>query len=43
MGVSEMSEIAKLITRAIKSDDASAHAQIKSEVQALVAKFPIYA
>ena len=43
MGVSEMSEIARLITRAIKSDDASAHAQIKSEVQALVAKFPIYA
>lgn len=43
MGVSEMSEIAKLITRAIKSDDATAHAQIKSEVQALVAKFPIYA
>ena len=43
MGVSEMSEIAKLITRAIKSDDASAHAQIKTEVQALVAKFPIYA
>lgn len=43
MGVSEMSEIAKLITRAIKTDDATAHAQIKSEVQALVAKFPIYA
>jgi len=43
MGISEMSEIAKLITRAIKSDDATAHAQIKSEVQALVAKFPIYA
>lgn len=43
MGVSEMSEIAKLITRAIKTDDAKAHAQIKSEVQALVAKFPIYA
>ena len=43
MGVAEMSEIAKLITRAIKSDDAAVHAQIKSEVQALVAKFPIYA
>ena len=43
MGETEMAEIAKLITRAIKSDDASVHSQIKSEVQALVAKFPIYA
>ncbi len=43
MGESEMAEIAGLITRAIKSDDASVHSQIKSEVQSLVAKFPIYA
>jgi glycine hydroxymethyltransferase len=43
MGVDEMAIIAQLITRAIKTDDASEHAKIKSEVQALVAKFPIYA
>jgi glycine/serine hydroxymethyltransferase len=43
MGVSEMEIIAGLITRAIKSDDAAEHAKIKSEVQGLVAKFPIYA
>jgi glycine hydroxymethyltransferase len=42
MGESEMAVIAKLITRAIKSDDAAVHSQIKSEVQELVAKFPIY-
>ena len=43
MGVVEMELIAKLITRAIKTDDAAEHAKIKSEVQSLVAKFPIYA
>ena len=43
MGVDEMAIIAQLITRAIKTDDAAEHAKIKSEVQSLVAKFPIYA
>jgi glycine hydroxymethyltransferase len=43
MGVPEMKIIANLITRAIKSEDAAEHAKIKSEVQALVGKFPIYA
>ena len=38
MGVEEMKQIATLIARAIKTDDASAHAAIKSEVHA----FPIY-
>ena len=42
MGTSEMKVIASLISRAIKSDDAAAHAAIKSEVHALTAKFPIY-
>ena len=42
MGTSEMKVIASLIARAIKSDDAAAHAAIKSEVHALTAKFPIY-
>jgi glycine hydroxymethyltransferase len=42
MGVEEMKTIASLISRAIKSDDAAAHAAIKSEVHALTAKFPIY-
>ena len=42
MGVTEMKTIASLISRAIKSDDAAAHAAIKSEVHALTAKFPIY-
>jgi len=42
MGVNEMKTIASLISRAIKSDDAAAHAAIKSEVHALTAKFPIY-
>jgi glycine/serine hydroxymethyltransferase len=37
-----MKIIGNLITRAIKSDDPSEHAKIKSEVQALVTKFPIY-
>jgi glycine hydroxymethyltransferase len=42
MGVEEMKTIASLIARAIKSDDATAHAAIKSEVHALTARFPIY-
>jgi glycine hydroxymethyltransferase len=42
MGVEEMKQIATLISRAIKTDDASAHAVIKSEVHALTARFPIY-
>ena len=42
MGVEEMKQIAFLISRAIKTDDAAAHAAIKSEVHALTARFPIY-
>jgi len=42
MGVNEMKTIASLISRAIKSEDAAAHADIKSEVHALTAQFPIY-
>ena len=42
MGVEEMKQIASLISRAIKTDDAAAHAAIKSEVHALTTRFPIY-
>ena len=42
MGTPEMAKIASLIARAIKTDDAAAHAAIKSEVHALTARFPIY-
>ncbi len=42
MGVEEMKQIASLISRAIKTDDSSTHAAIKSEVHALTARFPIY-
>ena len=42
MGTDEMKTIASLIARAIKSDDAAAHAAIKSEVHSLTARFPIY-
>jgi glycine hydroxymethyltransferase len=42
MGTPEMKTIASLIARAIKTEDASAHAAIKSEVHALTARFPIY-
>ena len=42
MGVEQMKVIASLISRAIKTDDAAAHAAIKSEVHALTAQFPIY-
>jgi len=37
-----MKQIATLISRAIKTDDVSAHAAIKTEVHALTARFPIY-
>ena len=42
MGVAEMEQIAGLISRAIATDDTSAHATIKSEVHALTSRFPIY-
>ena len=42
MGTEEMKSIASLIARAIKTDDAAAHAAIKAEVHALTARFPIY-
>jgi glycine hydroxymethyltransferase len=42
MGVNEMKTIASLISRAIKSEDAAAHAAIKAEVHALTSQFPIY-
>ena len=42
MGVDQMKIIASLISRAIKTDEAAAHAAIKSEVHALTAQFPIY-
>jgi glycine hydroxymethyltransferase len=42
MAVEEMKQIASLISRAIKTDDAAAHAAIKSDVHALTARFPIY-
>ena len=42
IGVDQMKIIASLIARAIKTDDAAAHAAIKSEVHALTAQFPIY-
>jgi glycine hydroxymethyltransferase len=42
MGVVEMKQIASLISRAIKTDDASQHAAIKADVHALTSRFPIY-
>lgn len=42
MGELEMKVIAQLISRAIASDDAATHSAIRSEVQALTARFPIY-
>jgi glycine hydroxymethyltransferase len=42
MGVEEMKQIASLISRAIKTEDAAAHAEIKADVHALTARFPIY-
>ena len=44
MGTPEMSQIASLIARAIKdAGEPSKAAAIRSEVNALTAKFPIYA
>ena len=42
MGAEQMKVIASLISRAIETDDAAAHAAIKAEVHALTAQFPIY-
>ena len=42
MGTTEMKTIASLIARAIKTEDSTAHAAIKSEVHSLTARFPIY-
>lgn len=42
MGAPEMKVIASLIARAIASDDEKVHAQIRSEVHQLTARFPIY-
>lgn len=42
MGIPEMKQIAKLIGRAVKSDDPSVHAEIKAEVNTLTAAFPAY-
>jgi glycine hydroxymethyltransferase len=42
MGTEQMKVIASLISRAIKTDDAAAHAAIKAEVHVLTAQFPIY-
>ena len=42
MGVAEMKQIASLISRAIATEDASVHADIKTQVHALTARFPIY-
>lgn len=42
MGVEEMKTIASLISRAIRSEDPSVLAGIKSEVHALTSQFPIY-
>jgi len=42
MGIPEMTKIAELIGRAVKTDVAAEHAQIKSEVTELVTAFPAY-
>jgi len=42
MGAEEMKNIASLISRAIASEDEKVLAQIRSEVQQLTARFPIY-
>jgi glycine hydroxymethyltransferase len=42
MGIPEMGTIASLIALAIKNEDASKHAAIKSEVHELTARCPIY-
>ena len=42
MGLGEMKKIAEFIGRAVKTDDASTHADIKAEVAKLTAAFPAY-
>jgi glycine hydroxymethyltransferase len=42
MGIPEMKKIAEFIGRAVKSENAAEHAQIKSEVSALTSAFPAY-
>jgi glycine hydroxymethyltransferase len=42
MGIAQMQQIASLISRAVRTDDAAAHADIKAEVGALVESFPAY-
>jgi glycine hydroxymethyltransferase len=42
MGVPEMAVIAKMISRAVKSQDPAVHAEIKAEAVELTAKFPAY-
>jgi glycine hydroxymethyltransferase len=43
MGAPQMQEIASLIARAIKDgDDPAKAAQIRSDVHALTAQFPVY-
>lgn len=42
MGIPEMKKIAELIGRAVKTDNASVHADIKAEVATLTSSFPAY-
>ncbi|MBU6347235.1 MAG: serine hydroxymethyltransferase, partial [Actinomycetales bacterium] len=42
MGVVQMKQIAQLIGRAVKSDSAQVHAEVKADVAALVSEFPAY-
>ncbi len=42
MGIPEMKKIAEFIGRAVKSENAAEHAQIKTEVSALTSAFPAY-
>ncbi|NBU32276.1 MAG: serine hydroxymethyltransferase [Actinobacteria bacterium] len=42
MGLEQMSTIASLIGRAVKSDSAQVHEQVKAEVHDLVSAFPAY-
>ena len=42
MGTAEMKTIASLISRAITTDSAATHADVKAEVTELVTKFPAY-
>lgn len=42
MGIEQMKQIASLIGRAVKSDSAQVHAEVKADVFALVSAFPAY-